>query len=906
MTRLRPIALGIAVSLAVARGPIALAQPAELSAASEPGCGSGIRIEAIEATPDGLRIRAGAPLRVEIASAEEVSRSGLAGYSQLVLTVAGASLAPGAATAAWANGPFASMRATRYLGADGCGVRVRLQPRVSSRWMAQSEATGASLRPAAPAAVAVAQTAPAREGAFAGLAGGGKAGFASVSGYLSASRGDGVPGSSLHNVAVNVAQTLESGARVHAFGSDYGERDLGPYGGVALSGLALGALSGGATIGDLDASSQGIGVADRFGDAMSIGSEFVRGTGAYLVTEGGVGLRAFAGRPLNSQLLRLGGETVTGGEYSDDRVWGLDTEWADSAGTVGLGFGLRRGAPRGASGQTNLVGTLALRRSEDLNARLVVDHSAGDEGGRSLAGYAMTFEPHVRGERVNVQGFVRYASSDYRPALGSTFFANLRHSYNLVASLQASRSLSLAASLTQDKTFSIFDPEQSGSLNGSKSASVAYAVSRAVTLSADASWSSATTDPGVLIPADSRTSDLGGGVAFGGGGFGIAAHAAKERTDNLVSPADGLDSRRLDLQASQSFGRGDVVARLLYLDSHRPDGASAGRNYTTTLGAHSWVGSALTAYGEVGRIVSPAGIALVPSRQSYATLMLQSNRRLSGLDLYGSMTVTYLVADVGGAPRRSGWTVQANLGSLLGWGAGPHLIAPQSSRALTVPEPELGAAALPRLSVGVFEDANANGVWDDGEAGLAGVRIQVGDQVVATDGAGRMQLRLAPGAYTVSIDLRDAPAGYALPQLAQLVAVAPMAHPQVSFAMVPSARLAGRVVAQPSVENHVPISGIRVVARGRSVSRDAVTDERGEFTFMALPAGAYTVSIDAETLAEGIVPVEPAEVAVTLAKGDRREIELTIRRATARERFGPGGGGGSGGMRNNRANRTRR
>lgn len=834
---------------------------------------------------------ANGPLEVRIASSEEVARAGLAGFSQLVLTVPRASLSATATSATWADGPFATMRATRFQDDGGCGVRVRLQPRQATRWAVVSDTTGALIRPETPPGPVVGAVAPRRGGGLFGLGDEGPAGFASVIGGFSTSQAENAANSTLHNVSANVAQTLESGATVHAFGSDYGERDVGPYGGVAVSGLALGAMTGGATFGDIDAGSAGIGVADRAGDSMSIESMFLRGIGAYVVTPFRLGLRAFTGRPLNSQLMRLGGETVTSGEYSNDRVWGLESEWTDLSGRLGLGLGVLRSLPEDGSPQTNMVGTLGYFRSQDLNARLVIDRSDTQEAGRRVAGYAATFEPHVHTESLNVQGFVRSASTDFRSPLGSTYFANLRHSYDLVAAYQATEALSVAASLNQTKSFSIFDPVQSGSLNSSRGASLGYALTSAVSLSADASRSSTVSDPGVLLPADSQTTDAGGGIGFSHSGFGLAVHAARERTDNVVAPELSLDSKRLDVHASQALGRMDAVARLSYLDSSRPDGESAGRNYTATLGVHSWLGAAGTLYGEIGQIVSPAGITLLQSRQSYATAMLQSSRRFGGLDVYGSMNVTYQVTDVTGTAQRRGWTVQVNLGSMLGWGAGPRLVAPQASRALTVPESQLGALALPLLVVNVFEDDNTDGVWNAGEAGLAGVRVQVGERTVTTDGSGRAQIRLTPGSYAVSIGLRDAPAGYALPALSQTVAVPPMAHRSVSFAMVPSARLSGRVAAQSSPENHIPISGIRLVAQGRTISREAVTDEHGEFTFTALPAGEYTVSLDPETLAEGIVPVEPGELLVTLAKGDRREVAFTVRRATAREKFGPGGGG---------------
>lgn len=57
----------------------------------------------------------------------------------------------------------------------------------------------------------------------------------------------------------------------------------------------------------------------------------------------------------------------------------------------------------------------------------------------------------------------------------------------------------------------------------------------------------------------------------------------------------------------------------------------------------------------------------------------------------------------------------------------------------------------------VWHDVNFNGRQDPGEPGLAGVRMQAGDEEAITDAEGRYAIVLPPGAYTLEVDMETVP-----------------------------------------------------------------------------------------------------------------------------------------------------
>jgi hypothetical protein len=65
----------------------------------------------------------------------------------------------------------------------------------------------------------------------------------------------------------------------------------------------------------------------------------------------------------------------------------------------------------------------------------------------------------------------------------------------------------------------------------------------------------------------------------------------------------------------------------------------------------------------------------------------------------------------------------------------------------------------------VFEDTDGNGVQDEGEPGLTGVRVVVTDSAgvmytLTTDRTGAYSVTVVPGSTTADVDERSLPSGY--------------------------------------------------------------------------------------------------------------------------------------------------
>jgi uncharacterized surface anchored protein len=178
----------------------------------------------------------------------------------------------------------------------------------------------------------------------------------------------------------------------------------------------------------------------------------------------------------------------------------------------------------------------------------------------------------------------------------------------------------------------------------------------------------------------------------------------------------------------------------------------------------------------------------------------------------------------------------------------------------------------------VWEDSNGNGVQDSGEAGIAGVTLQLKDasgQVVATtttDASGAYHFDVNAGTYSVTV---QAPAGYVATQQGQggndatdsdinasgstaPIALAPGATNNNADAGLYRPVSLGDTVWYDSNRNGVQdsgeagVAGVRVTlldASGNPVAgATATTDASGHYQFSNLKPGAYSVQFDQATL----------------------------------------------------------
>ena len=176
----------------------------------------------------------------------------------------------------------------------------------------------------------------------------------------------------------------------------------------------------------------------------------------------------------------------------------------------------------------------------------------------------------------------------------------------------------------------------------------------------------------------------------------------------------------------------------------------------------------------------------------------------------------------------------------------------------------------------VWEDSNGNGVQDAGEAGLAGVEVQLksatGDVVATTttDASGNYHFDVAAGTYSVTV---KTPAGYAVTGQAQgtdgtvdsdidaagntgnIVLTPGATNNNIDAGLYRGASL-GDTVWYDTNRNGVQeageggVAGVKVTlldANGQAVG-SAITNVDGHYQFNDLKPGAYSVQFDKTTL----------------------------------------------------------
>ncbi len=830
-------------------------------------CASLTKLQNLELTPTGLVISAASPVTARITRTQQIGDAGFAGFTLVTVEVPFADPGTTPSRLTSEQGPFSSLRAVRYQSSGECGVRIRLEAREQGPWIVETSGNTISVsRPRTPVLTTGerAEVAAQQRGQSGSIHVGGTS--------FAASNGANAGG----QAQIGFATDAGAGTTLRGFFSAVAPRSIGggPYGALSLSGFEILGRPAEIGLGDLAVSMSG--------ESVSSASQLtIRGLAGAIYVSPRSALQIFGGRAALSSLRRIFEDQQTS-DISSDRVVGVTQRWLPTATNSGFSFGWAHSLPRQGRSSDDLLQSFQFRANRAYDVRFTAEESVSRETDRTLFGYAWTVEPRAVMKKLSINGFYRYTSPDFHPPLASSFYAGLRRSYNLTGSYTPTERLTVGASLGQTKSFSVFDPEASGTVASSIASSVSYRLTRRLSASATYAESGMRSDPGVLVETNSDTRGTGGGLFFSSGRGGVGLSLSQNRTVDRANDALDFNSTRLDLNAS--YGRNDLqfLGRFHVGHAERATGAAAGAEYGGALGVQSSrTSGALRA--ETGFSATPSGVAAQPVRQFYASLAYTpaSQFRL----FQGSAQLTYQSVQVNGEPARNALLVSLTAGRLFEWGRASRPLAPYETRALQV-----GQTLLQPLSghvdLYVFEDRNDNGSRDPDEPLLPGISLHLDERRVTTGSSGLASVLVPPGIHHLRLGAGLITQSYVAIRPLPRIEVGAGQHKSAAIPLVPAGRLVIRVLFTGQGESDALLSGIRVVAHGEHTTREQVTTGAGDMAFGLLPVGDYTVSVDPKTLAPETRLATPASFSVKITHGQRSVLTFRIRRATLRERFG--------------------
>ncbi|MGC8762485.1 MAG: MSCRAMM family protein [Acidobacteriota bacterium] len=833
-------------------GPVApLSEP-------QPPCGEAARVTAIVPSADGLDLQGEGPFHPAPLRAEGVSERGLSGFSRLILEIENARPEGLPPRLFWESGPFAEARLRLLRNPSGCPLlRVELLLRGEGPWEIVTEPKQLKIRRPAgrpgPGPTGGESLQAARSFRF------------SLGGALS-ELGGGEGRLRSGNVQLAYAQQTRLGL-LRAFAASYSPRGAGsgaPYGGAALSAIPAGPFLLGAAAGDLQTTLGG-----GSGTFLSPTTLLLRG-GAVTLSRGGVRLAVFSGQAASPALTRLPDASGVLPEIGPGHLRGAEVSFAVEPLRLEVAAGLLQNRPQGEKEWQNAFLSLAVHPVSEGEARLLLEGSSG-------GGWAATVEPRLSGPTFSLGGYYRYAAKDFRPPLGTSLFASLRHGYNLYGTSRLAEGLTATLALSQSKSFSLFDPAAVGTLSSNQTASLGWAAGRGFTAGIFASRSESRSDPGAAVPTRARSENAGLSLSWGRGSSSASLRLSRERVRDDFRRNQDLTALRLDGEGRHTFG-GGAEGRLLFrfYDGQRPSGERVNRYYEARAEGRWRLGPSGALSLDLGLSETPPGPALVRVRQESAGAGLD----LGAGGLRGSLRVSAFRQEVEGRRPRNGFLAQVNLGGLFQRGARPPA-APAEGRALPLPfeAPEAGT-----LRVLAFWDENGNGLREPGEAPLpAAVLLDGRRRLLSAEGEGRFAL--LPGRHRVEAEWSGPLVDGFLPQASHTVEVEAGRTLEVTFPVRPAGRVEGRLAFQGTLPSPGALAQVRITASAGGVLREAVTDEQGFFSFGPLPEGKARIVLDGTTLAEGVVAAGPTEQEVTIVRKETTQTVFSLRAATARERI---------------------
>jgi len=174
-----------------------------------------------------------------------------------------------------------------------------------------------------------------------------------------------------------------------------------------------------------------------------------------------------------------------------------------------------------------------------------------------------------------------------------------------------------------------------------------------------------------------------------------------------------------------------------------------------------------------------------------------------------------------------------------------------------------------KISGIVFKDANNNGIKDESELPLGGIRILIGKKEVATDEEGCFSVKVRAKRALVSVKPESLPAGYILttPAISEVTISEGQIH-RVNFGATVSSSISGVVYYDINSNGKLDPEDTTIPRVKISAGEDTfMTDLGGRYYFRNLQEGEYLVMLDINSLPLEYIPTVALKKSITIVEG---------------------------------------
>ena len=181
----------------------------------------------------------------------------------------------------------------------------------------------------------------------------------------------------------------------------------------------------------------------------------------------------------------------------------------------------------------------------------------------------------------------------------------------------------------------------------------------------------------------------------------------------------------------------------------------------------------------------------------------------------------------------------------------------------------------------VFNDVNANGIREEGEEAVSGVKISVGPKEVTSDENGLFETRVQRKSLVASIDFLTIPEKYILTTASSYkLDTSHGGVKEINFGLSMQSGAYGVVFYDVNDDgkldrNDLPIRGVKILLNAR---RSAVTNSKGVYFFPNIMVGKHTLTIDVNSLPLEYLPKISIRKSIEVIEGVTYSHHIPLRK----------------------------